>query len=219
MVDDGRHAAKVRPGVADGAADHPRRIARGRRCSTSSCSSCRWPCCSASSCRGCPAICLLGGSYLCFEGAEKLYERLSGLHQGGEAGLAVERGRRPSRRWSTEGRPHRPHPLGGDHGDRPGRGDRGAARLAGGQRLIIVALLITALVCGVRIALIVKMDDVRLLLAQWSSRAARSAAQDGIGARDTGTAGAHLRGRGRRDDLGGRTHHLAGLDELGWHAP
>ena len=72
-------------------------------------------------------ILMIGGAYLCYEGAEKIWEKIGPHHHGGEA-TAASRG--PSRRSARRRRdPHGLHPLRGDHGDLAQRGGRRAARL------------------------------------------------------------------------------------------
>ena len=72
-------------------------------------------------------ILMLGGTYLCYEGADKIYEKLSGHGEHADRSEgARRRGRRRHRR-----RAHRLHPVGRDHGHRAERGDRPGLRLAG----------------------------------------------------------------------------------------
>ncbi len=158
-------------------------------------------------------ILMLGGAYLCYEGAEKVWEALSG--HGGEK-----------------------QPVSGD-ADSENTVVSGAIRtdfilsaeimvialnevenepfVARGAILIVVAVLITALVYGV-VALIVKMDDIGLRLGQRGSGAAQRVGR------------ALVKGMPRLLQLlatvgiaamlwvGGHIL-LVGMDELGWKGP
>lgn len=115
---------------------------------------------------------MLGGTYLCYEGAEKLYEAVSGHHETEEAQTqALSSAEHEKQMTSSAIRTdfilsaeimaislaevaHEP-------------------LLSRALILILVALAITALVYGV-VALIVKMDDIGLKLAQSGSGAART---------------------------------------------
>ena len=73
-------------------------------------------------------ILMLGATYLCYEGAEKVLGRIRG-HDAHEApAAAVGRGRRALHGHRRH--PHRLHPVRRDHGDRPQRGGRPAVRAA-----------------------------------------------------------------------------------------
>ena len=74
-------------------------------------------------------ILMIGGVYLCYEGAEKLWEMVGphDAHADEPVGRAGAGGRGGARRRRD---PHRLHPLGGDHGDLAQRGRRRAAALA-----------------------------------------------------------------------------------------
>jgi hypothetical protein len=116
-------------------------------------------------------ILMLGGTYLCYEGAEKLWELISPHHSGAEAPAVVQ------------GPEHEEELVGGairtdfilsaeimvialdEVADEP--------LLSRALILVVVALAITAGVYGV-VGLIVKMDDVGLRLAQSREGAAAS---------------------------------------------
>ena len=67
-------------------------------------------------------ILMLGATYLCYEGAEKVWGRISG-HDAHAAPVAAKgRGRREVH--GDRCHPDRLHPVGRDHGDRPQRGGR-----------------------------------------------------------------------------------------------
>jgi len=113
-----------------------------------------------------PVILIVGGSYLSFEGMEKIWERISGHHpdeklvalQGPEQEKALISGAvRTDLILSAE-----IMVIALDSIDSDSFWLRAAA-------LVVVAILITVLVYGV-VALIVKMDDVGLALSQRDSR-------------------------------------------------
>ncbi|GGM15184.1 DUF808 domain-containing protein [Deinococcus aerophilus] len=117
-------------------------------------------------------ILMLGGAYLCYEGAEKLYEAVSGHHDTPDAGVAT-----------LSGPAHEEKMVAGAiRTDFILSAEIMAISLAEVTNepfvsraliLVLVALLITALVYGV-VALIVKTDDFGLKLTQSDSGAARS---------------------------------------------
>jgi predicted DNA repair protein MutK len=169
---------------------------------------------------------MLGGTYLSYEGAEKVWERLRGHGEGRGEGHSGHAG---------------PVPLGGD-------GDAAAverAMVAGAIRtdlilsaeimvialdevadeaflarlliLVVVALVITFAVYGV-VAVIVKLDDVGLHLAERSSAAARQVGRALVVGTPRLLAAIAAVGVVAMLWVGGHIL-VAGLDELGWHAP
>lgn len=115
---------------------------------------------------------MLGGTYLCFEGAEKVWEAVSGHH--GEEEPAADRGEKDENTLvggaittdfilSAEIMVISLNSL----------AEEGFWRRA--ITLTLVGILITALVYGV-VALIVKMDDVGLKLKEGKGAAVRSVA-------------------------------------------
>ena len=91
-------------------------------------------------------ILMLGGTYLCYEGAEKVWEKVAG-HE--EPRDACRRGEDDAREDDGHRRhPHRLHPLGRDHGHLAQGGHGRAVRVAG-VILVLVAIGITVLVYGV----------------------------------------------------------------------
>jgi predicted DNA repair protein MutK len=160
-------------------------------------------------------ILMLGGTYLCFEGAEKVYGRLAG-HHGDEAPLVAESGPEAERAM-VAGAIRTDLILSAEImvialnevSDQPF-----AARAA---ILVVVALLITVLVYGV-VALIVKMDDVGLLLAGRSSRLARRFGRGLVAAMPRLLALISVVGVAAMLWVGGHLL-LVGADELGLTAP
>ena len=145
------------------------------RCATSCCSSSRPRCCSASSCRGCSRRSSWSAARTSrYEGAEKIWELVSGHAKEHTTDPGRRRrARTPRRRWSRRD-PHRLHPVGRDHGDRAQRGRRRAVRVPRDHPGRRRARRSPSLVYGV-VALIVKMDDIGLHLAR-ARATARSAA-------------------------------------------
>jgi uncharacterized protein len=160
-----------------------------------------------------PPILMLGGTYLCYEGAEKVWERLRG---------------------------HTEHELAAEVGAQAEDGMvRGAIRtdlilsaeimvialnevadqpfVPRAIILAIVAVAITALVYGV-VALIVKMDDVGLLLAGRSSPTAQKVGRGLVRAMPRLLSVISVVGVVAMLWVGGHIL-LSGADELGWHAP
>ncbi|MCL8024968.1 DUF808 domain-containing protein [Nocardioides bruguierae] len=182
-------------------------------------------------------ILMVGGTYLAFEGAEKIWEKVGGGH-GHSADTS-----------------HGAH--GGEHGGAHDGAQEGAAddavdpaatedRLVAGavrtdlilsaeimvislnsldassflERLlvmVIVAVVITAVVYGV-VALIVKMDDAGLALAQRDSPRVQSFGRALVRAMPRLLAVIAVVGTVAMLWVGGHIL-LVGVDELGWHAP
>jgi predicted DNA repair protein MutK len=159
-------------------------------------------------------ILMVGGSYLCYEGAEKVWHAL----RGGD---------------------HHEAPVAGDGGDAEKAMVAGAIRtdfilsaeimvialnevadasfVPRAVILAVVAVAITALVYGV-VALIVKMDDVGLSLAQRSSALAQRVGRGLVHAMPRLLSVISVVGVGAMLWVGGHIL-LVGADDLGWHAP
>jgi uncharacterized protein len=159
---------------------------------------------------------MIGGTYLCFEGAEKVWERIVGHddHLG-----------------DLETVTHTPHEerelvAGAIRTDFILSAEimvialNEVAEEAFVSRLIIlavVAVLITALVYGV-VAIIVKMDDVGLHLAGRQSRIAQLVGGGLVGAMPRLLAVLSVVGTAAMLWVGGHIL-LVGADDLGWHGP
>ena len=160
-------------------------------------------------------ILMMGGTYLCFEGAEKVYARLRG-HHGDEGPLAVEQGA-DAEQTMVSGAIRTDLILSAEImvialnevADEP--------FVSRAAILAVVAVLITVLVYGV-VALIVKMDDVGVLLAQRSSRAAQRAGRTLVAAMPHLLSVISVVGVAAMIWVGGHIL-LVGTDDLGWHAP
>ncbi|WP_395656114.1 DUF808 domain-containing protein [Nocardioides sp.] len=159
-------------------------------------------------------ILMLGGSYLCFEGAEKVWGRVSG-HD------------------------HHDHPVAEDGPDAERSMVSGAIRtdlilsaeimvialnevadepfVSRLLILLVVALVITAAVYGV-VALIVKLDDIGLTLAQRSSSFSQRVGRGLVTGTPRLLSVISVVGVAAMLWVGGHIV-LNGLDELGWHPP
>ena len=159
-------------------------------------------------------ILMAGGTYLSFEGAEKIWEKLT--HHEGPAEPVTEVGAEQEETMV-----------------------RGAIRtdlilsaeimvialddvasepfLTRAAVLVVVAVFITALVYGV-VALIVKMDDIGLRLAERESTAAQRVGRALVAAMPKVLSGLATVGVVAMLWVGGHIL-LVGADQLGWHAP
>ncbi|RNL78640.1 DUF808 domain-containing protein [Nocardioides marmorisolisilvae] len=162
---------------------------------------------------------MVGGTYLCYEGAEKIWERVSG--HGDHAGDSVEEVK--------------------EHLDADAEEEviTGAVRtdfilsaeimvialnevsdepfLSRAAILVVVAVAITVLVYGV-VALIVKMDDFGLHLAQRGSAARQAVGRGLVRAMPVLLSVIATVGVAAMLWVGGHII-VAGLDDLGWHGP
>lgn len=159
-------------------------------------------------------ILMVGGTYLCYEGAEKVWERISG-HQGDEH-LATELGPEQERSMiagairtdfilSAEIMVIALNEV----------ADEGFVPRA--VILAIVAVGITFLVYGV-VGLIVKMDDVGLTLSQRASTASQRVGHALVAGMPGLLAVISVVGTAAMLWVGGHIL-LVGVDDLGWHAP
>ena len=164
-------------------------------------------------------ILMCGGAYLTYEGAEKVWEALGGGHRGGDTAAAETPG---------TGTPEHERQMvrGAIRTDLILSAEIMAIALAevAAQRLlvralslVVVAIVITALVYGV-VAIIVKMDDVGLLLAERPSAASRRAGLALVRAMPRVMSVLSSVGIAAMVWVGGHIL-LAGTDSLGWHGP
>ena len=159
-------------------------------------------------------ILMVGGAYLCFEGAEKVWEKLAGHHG-------------PEEPASTRGEVDEDQVVSGAV-----RTDfilsaeimvialneiASEAFVSRAVILVVVALGITALVYGV-VALIVKMDDIGLSLAGRPSAATQAVGRGLVKAMPVVLATLAVVGIAAMLWVGGHIL-LVGTDELGWHGP
>jgi predicted DNA repair protein MutK len=159
---------------------------------------------------------MLGGTYLCFEGAEKIWERLHGGHHetvaetAGQLDDEAEAG-------VVAGAIRTDFILSAEIMVIALDEVADEAFVARALILIVVALGITALVYGV-VALIVKMDDVGLHLAQRSAAGVRRLGRGLVAAMPILLSVISVVGVVAMLWVGGHII-VAGLDDLGWHPP
>lgn len=159
---------------------------------------------------------MIGGTYLCYEGVEKIWERLAG-HGETEADAAHERGEVASEDDITSGAIRTDFILSAEImvislnevADEP--------FLSRAIILVVVAFAITVLVYGV-VALIVKMDDVGLHLSGRDSGASRGIGRALVAAMPRLLSTLSVVGVAAMIWVGGHIL-LVGLDDLGLHAP
>jgi len=160
---------------------------------------------------------MLGATYLCYEGAEKVWERLR--HPGGSGGHAApvaERGE-DAEKYMVTGAIRTDFILSAEIMVIALNEVADQAFVPRLIILVIVALVITAVVYGV-VAGIVKMDDVGLSLAQRSSKAAQKIGRGLVAGMPRLLSALSLIGTVAMLWVGGHIL-LVGSDELGLHAP
>ncbi|WP_309570757.1 DUF808 domain-containing protein [Deinococcus sp.] len=118
-------------------------------------------------------ILMLGGAYLCFEGAEKLYEAVGGGHHAAPQEQEAALGSTDHEQKMISGAIRTDFILSAEIMALSLSEVAGEPFVSRTIILIVVALLITALVYGV-VGLIVKMDDLGLKLAKSGVGAARA---------------------------------------------
>lgn len=158
---------------------------------------------------------MLGGTYLCFEGAEKVWELLSG-HDAPEKAPALVKGAEAEKKV-VSGAITTDFILSAEImvislnevADEP--------LLSRAVILVVVALGITALVYGA-VALIVKMDDIGLALTKRDSERTQAVGRALVSAMPAVLKFISVIGVVAMLWVGGHII-LAGLDTLGWHAP
>jgi predicted DNA repair protein MutK len=159
---------------------------------------------------------MVGGTYLCFEGVEKIWERIVG-HGATEADAAHDEGRVADEDDITKGAIRTDFILSAEImvislnevADEP--------FVSRAIILVVVAFAITVLVYGV-VALIVKMDDVGLHLSERASGFARGVGRGLLAAMPRLLTTLSVVGVAAMIWVGGHIL-LVGLDDLGLHAP
>jgi predicted DNA repair protein MutK len=159
-------------------------------------------------------ILMLGGGYLCYEGAEKVWGRIRG-HDSHAAPVAEEGA--DAEQSMVSGAIRTDLILSAEImvialnevADEPF-----LSRLV---ILVVVAIVITVGVYGV-VALIVKTDDVGLALAQRSSTVVQKIGRGMVNGMPRVLSFISVAGTAAMLWVGGHIE-LAGLDDLGWHAP
>lgn len=160
-------------------------------------------------------ILMLGGAFLCFEGAEKIWGKLSG-HGKAHAKPVTELGPEQEKTM-VAGAIRTDLILSAEImvislNEVAAEGFWSRAII-----LVVVAIGITVLVYGV-VAVIVKMDDVGLALAQRSSALAQKVGRGLVKGMPTLLSVISVVGTAAMLWVGGHIL-LVGVDDLGWHAP
>ncbi|MBO3083326.1 DUF808 domain-containing protein [Cellulomonas fengjieae] len=161
-------------------------------------------------------ILMVGGTYLAFEGAEKIWELISG-HAKEHTTVPVAAKGEDSEKSMVGGAIRTDLILSTEIMVIALNEVSHEPFLARTIILAVVALLITAVVYGV-VALIVKMDDIGLHLAERSSRAASAIGRGLVKAMPKVLSVLSTVGIVAMLWVGGHIL-LVGVDDLGWHAP
>ena len=162
---------------------------------------------------------MLGGAYLCYEGAEKIWERIGPGHHDTHAAvedLAVESGA-DAERHMVRGAIRTDFILSAEIMVIALNEVATEPFLSRAAILVVVAFGITALVYGV-VGLIVKMDDVGLRLSQRASKLSRGVGSGLVHAMPRLLAVLSTVGIAAMLWVGGHIL-LLGVYDLGWHAP
>ncbi len=162
-------------------------------------------------------ILMIGGVYLCFEGAEKIHHRVTHRHDHGDDHLpAVVQGPEAEAKV-VAGAVRTDFILSAEIMVIALKEvlDEGLAQRA--VILVIVAVLITAIVYGV-VAIIVKMDDIGLMLSQRPSPASQRVGRMMVAAMPKLLGALSVIGMAAMLWVGGHIL-LVGAAELGWHTP
>ena len=161
-------------------------------------------------------ILMIGGTYLCYEGAEKIWEKLSGHHEAHEDEPAGAQGEEQEKTM-VSGAIRTDFILSAEIMVIALNEVAGEPLLSRSIILVIVAILITLLVYGV-VGLIVKMDDIGLHLAERDSGAVQAIGRFLVRGMPKLLAVLSTVGIVAMLWVGGHIL-LVGADELGWHAP
>ena len=161
-------------------------------------------------------ILIIGGTYLCFEGAEKIYEKVGKHHDAAKELPAAAVGPEQEEAM-VRGAIRTDFILSGEImviSLKEVIEEGFAARAA---ILVVVAILITAIVYGL-VALIVKMDDIGLRLVESDSNGSQKVGRALVNFMPKLLSGLSIVGTAAMLWVGGHIL-LVGADELGWHAP
>ena len=159
---------------------------------------------------------MLGGTYLCFEGAEKVWEKVSGHHEAHEDEPAPSQGSEQEKAMVASAI-RTDFILSSEIMVIALNEVANEPFVSRALILVVVAVVITVLVYGV-VGLIVKMDDIGLHLAGRSSGAAQGIGRALVHAMPRLLAVLSTVGVVAMLWVGGHIL-LVGTDELGWHAP
>ncbi|GAA1780041.1 DUF808 domain-containing protein [Pseudarthrobacter sulfonivorans] len=163
-----------------------------------------------------PFILMAGGTYLCYEGAEKVWHKLRGHHEAGEDAPAVDRGPEAEAKV-TKGAITTDFILSCEIMVISMNEVAHESLWVRALILVIVALVITALVYGA-VALIVKMDDIGIHLAAKDSAGSQRAGELLVRGMPAVLTAITLIGTIAMLWVGGHIM-LQGAHDLGWHAP
>jgi predicted DNA repair protein MutK len=160
-------------------------------------------------------ILMLGGSYLCFEGAEKIWAKLSG--HGAKTKTPVVQKGKEAEDTMVGGAVRTDLILSAEIMVISLNEVAEETLLSRAAILVVVAIGITALVYGV-VALIIRMDDFGLHLAERTSPGAQKVGRGLVKGMPVLLTGISVVGTAAMLWVGGHII-LVGVDELGWHAP
>jgi predicted DNA repair protein MutK len=163
-----------------------------------------------------PFILMLGGTYLCYEGAEKVWHKFFGHHEADEDTPAVDRGPEAEARV-TKGAITTDFILSCEIMVIAMNEVAAESLLARALILVVVALVITVAVYGA-VALIVKMDDIGLHLAAKDSAGAQRFGELLVKGMPSVLTTITVIGTAAMLWVGGHIM-LQGAYDLGWHLP
>jgi predicted DNA repair protein MutK len=163
-----------------------------------------------------PFILMLGGTYLCYEGAEKVWHKLRGHHTAEEDAPAVERGPEAEAKV-VKGAITTDFILSCEIMVISMNEVTAESLWARALILVVVALVITVAVYGA-VALIVKMDDVGMHLAAKESATSRRVGEMLVKGMPSVLAAITFVGTIAMLWVGGHIM-LQGAYDLGWHGP
>ncbi|TLM82031.1 DUF808 domain-containing protein [Pseudarthrobacter sp. NamE5] len=163
-----------------------------------------------------PFILMLGGTYLCYEGAEKVWHKLRGHHTADEDAPAVERGPNAEAKV-IKGAITTDFILSCEIMVISMNEVAAESLWARALILVVVALVITVLVYGA-VALIVKMDDVGMHLATKDSPRSQRVGETLVKGMPAVLGAITLVGTVAMLWVGGHIM-LQGAYDLGWHGP
>ncbi len=163
-----------------------------------------------------PFILMAGGTYLCYEGAEKVWHKFRGHHEAETEAPAVDRGPEAEAKV-TKGAITTDFILSCEIMVISMNEVATESLWVRAIILVVVAILITALVYGA-VALIVKMDDIGLHLAAKDSAGSQRVGELLVKGMPAVLAGITLIGTIAMLWVGGHIM-LQGAYDLGWHAP
>lgn len=162
-------------------------------------------------------VLMIGGSYLCFEGAEKIHHRFAAHDDDPESELPSVALGEDAEEKTVAGAIRTDFILSGEIMVIALKDVLDKGFVSRAIILLVVAVIITAIVYGI-VALIVKMDDVGLRLAQSGRRGAVRVGRGLVAGMPKLLALLSTVGTAAMVWVGGHIL-LVGTDELGWHGP